>query len=225
MPSATATKYEAVIFDLWGTLVPQVDAIQARALEEMALALDAPLTSFSHSWSAAWTARATGPLEPVLRRICRQLGVAPSESQVQAAISRRAQIFAEAFRPRRDARSTLECLRAAGVRIGLLTNCSEGTPEFWQKCSLAPFVDVAVFSCVERMMKPEPELYRRLCDRLGTPARRCLYVGDGSDDELRGAKAVGMASNLLVPGDTRPPEWEGKRVGTLSEIARLAIRA
>lgn len=68
-------------------------------------------------------------------------------------------------------------------------------------------------------MKPSPVFYLRLCERLEVPASACLYLGDGSDDELSGAAAVGMTPVLLDAEDTAAPRWNGRRVGALHEVA------
>jgi putative hydrolase of the HAD superfamily len=49
----------------------------------------------------------------------------------------------------------------------------------------------------------------------------CLYVGDGANEELRGAEAVGMtAVQLLVPGGE--PHWGGPTIDSLDAVLELA---
>jgi putative hydrolase of the HAD superfamily len=94
-------------------------------------------------------------------------------------------------------------------------------PALWQESPLAPLVDVAVFSCSERIKKPDPRIYEHACERLGVRPQDCLYVGDGGSDELRGATAVGMRAIQIRPGDTEPYAWDGPVVSRLHEVAAL----
>ena len=60
-------------------------------------------------------------------------------------------------------------------------------------------------------------------------AEECLYVGDGSSDELAGAKRVGMTSVLIrTPNEDdsgkfrlSSRDWDGLRVSSLSELPGL----
>jgi len=56
---------DAVIFDLTDTLVPFPSAVREEAIVRMAHTLGLSVPAFRAEWSAAWPARATGPLEPV----------------------------------------------------------------------------------------------------------------------------------------------------------------
>ena len=42
----------------------------------------------------------------------------------------------------------------------------------------AELIDEPLFSCVEGLVKPDPDLYLRACGRLGVKPRDCVYVGD-----------------------------------------------
>ena len=115
---------------------------------------------------------------------------------------------------------TLRRLRKAGMKIGLVSNCASDVPALFAETPIAPLVDAALFSCTEGVMKPDPAIYHRVANRLGVVAARCLYVGDGNDDELAAAAALGMTPVLLDARRT-PPQWDGLRVSTLAEIVEL----
>lgn len=86
----------------------------------------------------------------------------------------------------------LEALRAAGVPLYAITNFSV------EKLVLArarfPFLtrfrDVVV-SGEERLVKPDPAIYRRLLDRNGLSAGQCVFIDD-SEKNVRAAREVGM---------------------------------
>ena len=83
-------------------------------------------------------------------------------------------------------------------------------------------------------LKPHPETYRVVCERLGIAPPECLYVGDGGDNELTGAAAAGLHPVLLdgVAGtrmaqllaDHEAATWAGPRIQELSQVAGLLAR-
>ena len=89
----------------------------------------------------------------------------------------------------------LDGLRAAGVPLYAITNFS--TEKFAEAQARFPFLrgfrDVVV-SGVERLLKPDPAIYRVLLDRNGLEAGRCLFIDD-SEKNVRGAEAVGMRAH------------------------------
>lgn len=122
---------------------------------------------------------------------------------------------------RPDAVSTLRALRAMDVRVGLISNTTAESPRVVKESELAPLLDAVLFSCSEKVMKPDSRIYRRAAQLLGVPSAECLFVGDGSDDELSGADAAGMTPVLLDSGDTPRRDWSGLRVNALSELPGL----
>jgi putative hydrolase of the HAD superfamily len=107
--------------------------------------------------------------------------------------------------------------------------CAPDTPALWRELPLAPYVDEALFSCQVGLRKPEAEIYRLACRRLGVAPSESLFVGDGSYGELSGAAAVGMRAVLIrdpaeVEGDIHRPEvevWPGPSIGALPEVRAL----
>jgi putative hydrolase of the HAD superfamily len=94
-------------------------------------------------------------------------------------------------------------LRSEGYRTAVLSNMPQplldlmnAEPAFaW----LAEF-PVRVFSCEERLVKPEPGIYRVLLDRLGEPAGSCLFLDD-SEKNVEGARAVGITASHFSSTD------------------------
>jgi len=97
---------------------------------------------------------------------------------------------------------TLRRLRAAGFRLGLISNADVMEVAAWPDSPLAGLFDVEVFSCLAGCVKPEPAIFAKCLDALGVGAAESMFVGDGSSDELVGAKSVGMRT-VLVSGVIR----------------------
>jgi putative hydrolase of the HAD superfamily len=210
----------AVVFDLWDTLV-EFPAREAEVLKARLAALtDVDPEEFERRWRDGYRASQTGPLADSYRA----LGV-PDEHVAEHVAARHAFAHA-ALRLRDGARETLVALRARSVKLGLITVCSEEVPAAWPESELAGLFDAETFSSSCGLVKPDPEIYLTTLAALGVEPGDALFVGDGANDELRGAERVGMTPVLFVPAGRDPHwaevrEWRGLRVSSLPEVLEL----
>jgi putative hydrolase of the HAD superfamily len=225
-------KYDAVIFDLFGTLVDIFSLEEYRVfLNDLCAVLGVKPAGYISLWDEAADERALGrvPVAEQMGALCRELGVDVSTAQLEQAVEVRVDFVRGALVPRADAVETLTGLKAAGHKIGVISDCSEEVVVAWPDTPLAPLVDEAVLSAAVGMRKPDPRVYELACERLGVEPAACLFVGDGGSRELTGASAVGMDAVLIrVPGDAGDDafrrdaeEWDGTRVAALREILEL----
>ncbi len=226
-------KYEAIIFDLFGTLVDNFSVAGYFAvLDEMARTLGVPEKEFGRVWREAFTERSTGIHGSGgnnYRVLCGRLDVTPSDEQIAEAYRVRLDFTVKSLQPRPDTISTLETIRQRGYKTALVSDCTEEVPAIWQETPFAPCFDVTVFSCVAGVKKPDPRIYQLALDGLGLRSEECLYVGDGSSTELTGARNVGMDAVLILdPGETvdthyvqREEDWNGPRIAYLREVLDL----
>ena len=82
----------------------------------------------------------------------------------------------------------LVALHSMDLKIGVLSNTHELELRGWSSSPLADLVDAVCFSHEIGAMKPDPAAYEAIVDRLGISARDAAYVGDGSSNELVGAR-------------------------------------
>jgi len=104
-----------------------------------------------------------------------------------------------------DALPALADLRSRGLRIGLLSNSSRDLDEFVVHHGLD--VDAALTSHRHGKTKPHGTIFLALLERLGVPAAEAAMVGDTIEDDVEGARAVGMHA-LLIDREGRYPELE-----------------
>lgn len=223
-------RYEAVIFDLFGTLVDNMPHEEfERALARMADIVGAPAEGLIRGWSTTWPLRSVGKLpDPAsaIRYICNQLGVEPSDEQVQQAAQIRFEFSRRSLIPRHDAVETLSRLKAEGYKLGLISDCTAEIPLLWPTTPLAPLIDVPIFSSSVGLKKPDPRIFHLACERLGVVPEKCLFMGDGGSNELSGARAVGMFPVLIrVPYENRlnarrhdEEQWQGARITTVKDV-------
>ncbi len=95
--------------------------------------------------------------------------------------------------------ATLEELRRAGYRMGLVSNISL-RPDLMradlERMGLAQYLDATVFSSEVGVRKPDPRIFQEALDRLRVEPPETVFVGDRLYDDVSGAQAVGMRSVL-----------------------------
>jgi len=94
-----------------------------------------------------------------------------------------------------DALPTLDVLRAHGLKIGLLSNSARDLDEFVRHHGLA--VDAVLTSRSHGKTKPHETIFRRMLELLEVSAAEAVMVGDTIEDDIEGARAVGMHALLL----------------------------
>ena len=226
-------KYEAVIFDLFGTLVDNFSIREYESvLGEMASVLSTPPDEFIRLWSDTFNQRATGLFqtpEANIEYVCRKLGVIIEDPQVKLAAHIRFNFTARSLMPRPGSLEVLSQLKAEGYKTGLISDCSAETPIIWRDTPFAPLIDVTVFSCKVGIKKPDPHIYQIAIEQLKIKAQKCLYIGDGSSRELTGASQVGMHPILLrvITENTTDAhqidkeDWNGPVISLLKEVLSL----
>ena len=70
---------------------------------------------------------------------------------------------------------TLRQLRAAGFRLGLISNADVMEVAAWADSPLAGLFDVEVFSCTAGCVKPEPAIFARCLDALDVAAAQSMW--------------------------------------------------
>ena len=93
-----------------------------------------------------------------------------------------------------DTVATLEALRAAGKRLGVITN----GPVDWQSrklrtLGLTDYFDDVIISEAVGIAKPDARIFRLALERLGVGAAESMYVGDHPQIDIAGASAAGLA--------------------------------
>ncbi len=114
-------------------------------------------------------------------------------------------------------RASLERLRAAGLKLAVVSN-SEGTLEqMLVEIDLRPLFDTVLDSSVVGFTKPDPRIYHLALERLGVRAADALMVGDSPSADVDGAHAVGIRAALIDPYGFYP--WS--RAPRFADVAAL----
>lgn len=91
-------------------------------------------------------------------------------------------------------------LRAAGLRLGIVSNSDGRVDQALSAAGLREFFDVVIDSSVFGAEKPDPAIFRAALEALEVAPEEALYVGDLYDVDVLGARAAGMDAVLLTAG-------------------------
>ena len=119
-----------------------------------------------------------------------------------------------------DALPVLEELRRHGLKIGLVSNTGRDLDAFLAHHTLA--CDGALASGAHGWVKPHESIFRAVLERLGVQPDEAAMVGDSPQDDIEGARALGMRA-FLLDRDARYPEWPGRLPDLLALPAALGL--
>jgi putative hydrolase of the HAD superfamily len=106
-----------------------------------------------------------------------------------------------------DTLPVLAELRAHGLKIGLVSNTGRDLATFVAHHALD--VDAALGSATHGKTKPHPAIFQAALDELGVLAEEAAMVGDSPEDDVEGARALGMRA-FLVDRDDRFPDVDDR---------------
>lgn len=233
---ALAGLKRAVLFDLFGTLVPSPQASEYRSVvDSLAEVAGVPPDDFYPRWMSINDDRLKGTNRTTEGEIEQAMGlvdVTLSDEQMAECVQMRRDAMKTRLVPKPDCIDMLTGLAASGVKIALVSDCVHDVPDIWPSTPFAGLITTAVFSCVEGTRKPDPRLYEAAMSGLGVTPEECLFIGDGGSNELQGASDLGIDAYLLddQPADLSTVlrvdihEWDGPSIKTLSEVPALIAR-
>lgn len=69
-------------------------------------------------------------------------------------------------------------LKGKGYGIYLLSNASYRQHDYWPRVEASKFFDGTLISADEKVVKPQPEIYRLLLERFDLKAEECFFIDD-----------------------------------------------
>jgi len=117
-----------------------------------------------------------------------------------------------------DVMPCLEALRAADVRIALLSNAlGHGVEEIVAHFALDDYMAAAVSSLETGAVKPAPRMFSTLFGLLGVSPWDAVMVGDSVEDDVMGAVACGCPA-ILLDRSGRRRDLAVPRIESLAEL-------
>ena len=217
----------AILFDLFNTLIASGDRRRAITIREMGATLGVEPNAFAQAFVRTWHERMVGTLGDLAeqcRTIARSVDGDPTDDQVARAVelrltfNRRTIVVADATL------AALAAARAAGFQLAIVSNCTADSGIVLDETPLVAAVDAVVLSYRVGIAKPDTRIYEMACAAVDTPPSSCLYVGDGADRELHGAKSLGMRVYQTTQFAVTDRDWDGPRIGDLTELRSILER-
>jgi HAD superfamily hydrolase (TIGR01662 family) len=101
----------------------------------------------------------------------------------------------ENFELYEDVLPVFEELRRAGLKLGLVSNSARDVRDFARHHALE--VEAGISSFHHGKTKPHASIFRAVLDLLGVEPHEAAMVGDTVEDDIEGARALGMHAVLV----------------------------
>ncbi|NHD18359.1 MULTISPECIES: HAD-IA family hydrolase [unclassified Actinopolyspora] len=204
----------AVLFDFSGTLFRLeqdeswlsglVDSAgrewDVEAQTELMRRMTAPMgkvAELPEEYQQAWEQR---DLDPELHRkvyleVLRSSGVDDPE-QARALYS--SLVDPDCWTPYPDTEPVVRGLHESGVRTAVISNIAFDIRPAFDRIGIGELFDSVLMSYVEGVIKPDPKLFLRACERLGVAPEEALMIGDSTEAD-GAATEVGCRFELVEP--------------------------
>lgn len=180
---------QAVVFDLYGTLIYLADETKPYARLFADIGLQTP-EEFRRARRIAIT-EDFDSLASLVRRI-RPHAQIDLESYQQKIEKERA---SASLYP--ETRKVLEQLRDQKIRLGLISNLASPYKKPFFDLGLNSYFDKILFSCDVGLRKPDPRIYQKIIEHFGINPVQALMTGDKVHADVDGPKLIGMNAVLL----------------------------
>ncbi|NMB59335.1 MAG: HAD family hydrolase [Chloroflexi bacterium] len=238
---------DVIFFDLGSTLMyfdGHLPDVLAVAYQELASSLleagftlnkDAFLSEFLARQEAYHSERDTDlteiTTERVLRIVLERQGVSgASREELRPHLARMYAITQSHWIVEQDTHPTLQALKDAGYRMGIISNASDDwdVQVLVDKAGIRPFFEYINTSAAAGVRKPHPQIYQLAFDAMRVEPKRSVMVGDTLAADILGSKNLGM-HNVWIPRrvnrnavqahfETIKPD---RTIDTLSELPRI----
>ncbi|MHB0869974.1 MAG: HAD family hydrolase [Chloroflexota bacterium] len=202
-------RFRTVLFDLYDTLIWLDVRKSNEGRRRLADRMGIPLESFVAVWRRSVDDRMIGRgggLADHLSATAAALGLVPDPTLVADLVAIERHRLEESVHLYPGTVPFLRRLRAAGYRLGLLSNASDGAAIPITHLGIDRLFDELVLSHEVELLKPDPAIYQLACLRLQTPPEETMFVADGGFGELDAAQQMGIFS-VLVEQDHQSKEY------------------
>jgi putative hydrolase of the HAD superfamily len=190
---------KAVIFDLFETLITEYSngcRKVSRVSRDYQELIGLSNSDFRNQWNERQEMRMTGAFPnyiSVMKDITERHNLIYEESILEDLYRERVYEKTVPFEViTDDIIELLDGLKKEGLKLGLISNCTEEEVKSWTTSKLSHYFDDVIFSYQVGYAKPDTRIYELACSRLGVDAKECIFIGDGGSNELDGASRIGM---------------------------------
>jgi putative hydrolase of the HAD superfamily len=212
---------EACLVDVYDTLL-SCDFVAHRA--ELPTLAGLSVQAWAEGYSQIGAAFGLGQLTKAegFGRILRAGGAEARPELVRALVELDRELLLRSARLYGDALPFLRALRSRGIKIAIVSNCSEHTRDLLESNGVADLADTLVLSCEVGAEKPTAEIFTYALGQLGVTASSALFVDD-QPSYCAGAAALGITAVQIARGelDGKAPAEETTVVRSLPEVEAM----
>ena len=183
-----------IVFDMGNVIIrfdPELFMVRLGLAEE-----DRKLLKRELFVSLEWSRMDRGSLtdEEAAEIVCRRV-----PERLHDAVRRLVGMWDRPILPVEGMYDLVEELRGMGYGIYLLSNASFRQHDYWPRVPASKFFDGTLISADVKLVKPQPEIYRLLCDKFSLIPEECVFIDD-STSNAEGAYFCGINA-LVFHGD------------------------
>lgn len=183
-----------IVFDMGNVIIrfdPELFMVRLGLAEE-----DRKLLKRELFVSLEWSRMDRGSLtdEEAAEIVCRRV-----PGRLHDAVRRLVGMWDRPILPVEGMYELVEELKGMGYGIYLLSNASFRQHDYWPRVPASKFFDGALISADVKLVKPQPEIYRLLCDKFSLVPEECVFIDD-STSNAEGAYFCGINA-LVFHGD------------------------
>jgi putative hydrolase of the HAD superfamily len=184
-----------VIFD-YGEVISFRQAAADRAVIEQLAGVEGDAEKFWRAYSAHRDGldQGSGGVTAYWQAVADDIGAAWNEARVH-------ELWVADFRSWLSVNpaviEVLSDLRAGGTRLALLSNAGPDYGSYFRHGSLGVFFEACFVSGELGLLKPNPEIYHHVLDRLLVAPDEAVFI-DNRADNVAGAEAIGITGHVFT---------------------------
>lgn len=223
---------KAALFDLYDTLT-YVDRLPYQEkIAKCAAVCGVVPAIFSKAWRSLYLQSTLGHYprtEDRVKAVLDILEVPSSEEVIRNVTEHEHNFLRTGMILFEDAISTINSLKKAGLKLGLVTNASPSVRVLVNNYKFDEYLDAVIISSEVNCRKPSEEIYKVALEELGIRPTETVFVGDGNDNELAGARNLGITTVWVDRGlpkyqkDERPGTGYDFRAESLEEAGKIIL--
>lgn len=205
-------KIQALIFDLYGTLIDiETDEDKKEIFEFLSLYLkyydiDIPPENLKADFETEKTADLKSSRErypevdfqEVFENLIKRYNGVPNSYLVKSCCKLFRILSRNRFQLFPDSIPVLKEMKSAGYTLGIVSNAQKVfTANEMRMLGLPQYFKHMVFSSRYGIVKPDRRLFIIACAMLDIPPENTVYIGDNPHNDVKGAKEIGMTSILV----------------------------
>jgi len=122
------------------------------------------------------------------------------------------------FKAFKDALPALKLVKDKKLTAGLISNVGQEIDSYCTDLGFDLYLDFKVTSFEVGYDKPRPEIFHLALARAGAKADEAVYIGDQYDQDILGARAVGMKA-VLIDRNHTSKKYDCPVITTLLQVA------